>query len=113
MVEVYQKWCGRTAAVASSWRRFMLEHSEAAAVVRFAFVDATACAGVPELQPYNDTCRPAFLFIHSGAVKGAVEGVHPPRLLRCLEEQLEVAAAAASEAAASDAQPEPEADRQT
>lgn len=67
------------------WRQWLLEQQNDAARVRFVYADATACgAAVKEIAAYS-SCQPVFLFLHGGSVVERVEGINPPRLIRCLE----------------------------
>ncbi len=63
VLEVYQKWCGPTRAVVSTFKRFLLENPDAP--VRF-----FTCSNetVQDLAKY-DKCEPSFLFIRVRAVR--------------------------------------------
>ena len=62
VLEVYQKWCGPTRAVVSTFKRYLLENPDAP--VRF----FTCCnETVQDLAKY-DKCEPSFLFIRVRAV---------------------------------------------
>ncbi|GAB4817957.1 hypothetical protein N2152v2_005003 [Parachlorella kessleri] len=80
VLEVYQKWCGPTRAVVSTFKRYLLENPDAP--VRF----FTCCNETVQALSKFDKCEPSFLFIRDGKVAEEVIGVQLPRITRFIQQ---------------------------
>ncbi|KAH8850446.1 Thioredoxin domain-containing protein 3 like [Schistosoma japonicum] len=79
VVDVYQAWCGPCSAVVGLFKRLKTEINDD--LLHFAVAKADT---IETFELYRGKCEPYFLFFGGGCLVGAVKGVNPPELERCI-----------------------------
>lgn len=78
IVDVHLSWCGPCTLLASTYRSIAMKIDDWDTKIQFLIADV---GDIPELAPYQNSCKPKFLFYLNGKIVAEVSGVNVPKIV--------------------------------